>query len=322
MTTVENRVAPEPERLHPEVADMRWKDAPRIIASGACMGTADLVPGVSGGTMAVALGIYREFLAAITSVNAESVQALLRFRILRVLTIVHWRFIGCLAAGMALALVVMGKIVGLPEMINTNPKPVYAVFFGLVLASVFVLVRRVGSWSAATLFALPTGGALGFIAVTLVPVQTPENPLFVFLCGLIAISAMILPGISGSFILLVLGKYEYVITAILNLNLGVALPFALGCAVGIAISSRVLGWLLDKFHDTMVAGLTGLLVGSLVRIWPYQEVKVEVIRDKPRVVSAEAFWPETFELSVFGLIVAGLLMVFAVEFLAARRAPT
>lgn len=301
---------------------MRWKDAPRIIASGACMGTADLVPGVSGGTMAVALGIYREFLAAITSVNAESVQALVRFRIMRVLTIVHWRFILCLGAGMLLALVVMGKIVGLPEMVSTNPKPVYAVFFGLVLASVFVLVRRVGSWSASTLFALPVGGAAGFIAVTLVPVQTPENPLFVFLCGVIAISAMILPGISGSFILLVLGKYEYIINSALNLDLAVALPFALGCLVGISIASRVLGWLLDRFHDPMVAGLTGLLVGSLIRIWPYQHLQMEVIRDKERVVAAHAYWPESFELSVLGLIVVGLLLVLAVEILAARRAET
>ncbi len=322
MTTVERSVAPEPPTIHPEVRDITWKDAPRIIASGACMGTADLVPGVSGGTMAVALGIYREFLAAITSVNAESLKAVLQLRVRRLSTIVHWRFIACLGLGILLALIVMGKIVKLPEMVSTDPKSVYAVFFGLVLASVLVLVRRVSGWSSATLFALPIGAALGFMVVSLVPVQTPENPLFVFLCGVIAISAMILPGISGSFILLVLGKYEYIITSTLNLELGVAIPFALGCLLGITMFSRLLGWMLDRFHDPMVAGLTGLLVGSLVRIWPYQHIQTEIIREKPRVVSAQAFWPESVEPTVIGLMILGVALVLGVELLASRRAET
>jgi putative membrane protein len=322
MTEITSQVAPEPPKLHPEVADIKWSDAPRIVASGACMGTADLVPGVSGGTMAVALGIYREFLAAITSVNLDSARALLRFRVRELLAIVHWRFIACLGAGILIALVLMGKVVGLPQMITTNPKPVYAVFFGLVLASVFVLARRVGSWSAGPLFALPFGSAAGFVAVQLVPVQTPETAPFVFLCGMIAITAMILPGISGSFMLLVLGKYEFIITAVLSLQLGVAVPFALGCLVGIMVFSRVLGWLLDSFHDIMVSLLTGLLVGSLIRIWPYQHTKTEMIREKLRIVSAQAYWPESFELSTLGLIVFGLVLVIGIESLAARRAET
>lgn len=301
---------------------MRWKDAPRIIASGACMGTADLVPGVSGGTMAVALGIYREFLAAITSANVESVKALFQLRFRRVLTVLHWRFIAALGVGMLSALIVMGKIVKLPEMISTSPKPVYAVFFGLVLASILVLAKRVGDWSSAALFALPLGTGLGFAAVQLVPVQTPDSPAFIFLCGMIAITAMILPGISGSFMLLVLGKYETIINAVLSFDLAVAVPFALGCAVGISIFSRVLGWLLDRYHDAMVAGLTGLLVGSLIRIWPYQQIETRMIREKLRIVSSDAFWPPALEGSIIGLIVFGIVLVLGVEFLASRRVET
>ncbi len=322
MTTVQTAVAPEPVETSPEVDDISWKDAPRIIASGACIGTADLVPGVSGGTMAVALGIYREFLAAITSVNLEALKALFTGRVGRLLKVVHWRFIACLGLGILIALIVMGKLVGLPEMVSTSPKPVYSVFFGLVLASVYVLVKRVESWGTATLFSLPLGAMLGFAVVTLVPVQTPENPGFVFLSGMIAITAMILPGISGSFMLLVLGKYEYIITSVLALDLTVAVPFAAGCAVGIAAFSRVLGYLLDRFHNPMVSGLTGLLVGSLIRIWPYQHTHTEVIRGKERIVSAEAYWPEAFEWWVPALVVAGVAVVLAVELLAARRAET
>ncbi len=322
MTTVETRVAPEPKSIHPQVNDIAWKDAPRIIGSGICMGTADLVPGVSGGTMAVALGIYREFLAAITSVNVEAAKALLRGRLVRLLTIVHWRFIGCLATGMVIALVIMGKVVKLPEMVSTSPKPVYAVFFGLVLASVWVLVKRVDRWGMTGLTSLVLGTVFGFVVVTLVPVQTPDNPLFIFFCGVVAISAMILPGISGSFILLVLGKYEHVINAVLTFDLAVAAPFALGCFVGIAAFSRVLSYLLDRFHSVMVAGLTGLLVGSLIRIWPYQQLEMAVVRGKERVVSAHAFWPQQFEWSVAALMVFGLVLVVGIEMLAARRAQT
>ena len=270
----------------------------------------------------MALGIYREFLAAITSVNAESISALFRLRIRRVLTVLHWRFILCLGAGIVLAFIVMGKLVGLPEMVSTNPKMVYAVFFGLVLASIWVLVKRVSAWSAGSLFALPIGTALGFAAVSLVPVHTPETPAFVFLCGVIAISAMILPGISGSFMLLVLGKYEYIINSVLAFDLMVAVPFAAGCAVGISVFSRVLGYLLDRFHDTMVSGLTGLLVGSLIRIWPYQHLEKATIRGKERVISAEAFWPDSLEPSVIGLMLLGVAVVLGIEWFAARRAPT
>lgn len=322
MTRVEVAVAPQAEPIEPIASDIEWKDAPRIIASGACIGTADLVPGVSGGTMAVALGIYRELLAAIASVNGEALQALLRLRWQRLLTVVHWRFIVSIGSGVLLALVVMGKIVGLPNLVVTNPLPVYAVFFGLVLASVYVLVKRVQTWTSGAVLALPVGTALGFAAVSLVPVQTPETASFVFLCGMIAITAMILPGISGSFMLLVLGKYEYVMTAVLNLDFAVIVPFALGCAVGLMGFARVLGYLLDRFHDTMVAGLTGLLAGSLIRIWPYQRVETAVVRDKVRIVSSEAYWPESIDWTMPALALAGLAVVLGVEFLAARRATT
>lgn len=317
-TQVESASVPEPAVEAP-IRDIEWRTAPRIVASGACMGTADLVPGVSGGTMAVALGIYRQFLAAIDSVTqaAKSVPAL---GVVPALGIVHWRFIAALGFGILLALVVMGKLVGLPDMINTNPKPVYAVFFGLVLASTVVLMRRMTAWTSKAIVSLPIGGVIGYLAVQLVPVQTPEHPLFVFLCGVIAITAMVLPGISGSFMLLVLGKYEYVINALLELRLGVVVPFALGCLVGITAFSRFLGWLLDRFTNVMMAGLTGLLLGSLIRIWPYQVLKTEVIHGKPRTIEASAFWPEVFEWWVPVLIALGFALVLGLELAASKRA--
>lgn len=319
MTQVKNHDVTEAPRVPDPDGDISWRRAPHIALSGLCMGTADLVPGVSGGTMAVALGIYREFLAAITSVNTSSLRALVRGQVGGVLRIVHWRFIASLMVGMFIAFVIMGKVLRLPQLVSDSPRLVYSVFFGLVLASIVVLLRRLERWTLGAIISLPVGALLGYLVVTLVPVGTPEHPLFIFLCGVVAISAMILPGISGSFILLVLGKYEHIIGGVLELNLGIAVPFALGCAIGIAAFARVLGKLLDKFPNGMIAGLTGLLVGSLVRIWPYQHLETAVIREKKRVISAEAFFPESLDSAVLVLIALGLLFVLVIEFAAAAR---
>lgn len=302
-------------------ADMPWSDAAYIIGSGACMGTADVVPGVSGGTMAVALGIYQRLLGAITSINGDVIKALLRFRLKEVLQAVHWRFIACLGLGIVVAFVVMVKIVKLPLLLQNYPKQVYAVFFGLVLASAVVLARKLPGWGPAKVGSLLLGAAIGWAVVNLVPVSTPENPLFIFLCGFIAISAMLLPGISGSFILLILGKYAFIMNALTVPKQWptVALPFALGCLAGLAAFSRLLKWLLSRWHDTIVAGLVGLLIGSLWRIWPYQHQRTIIVREKPRVIESTPFFPDSLEVSVLGLVAAGLVAVALVEVVASRR---
>jgi putative membrane protein len=298
---------------------------PYIIGSGICMGTADVVPGVSGGTMAVALGIYRRLLVAIASVNTRSLKALARFQLKEALSILHWRFLGSLLFGVALAVVVMVKVVGLPKLIDTNPQPVYAVFFGLVAGSVVILARRIPQWNATRVLMLLAFIGVGFSIVTLVPVSTPESMPFLFGCGMLAISAMLLPGISGSFVLLILGKYEYVLHAVeglLNFDLAqlkVVLPFALGCLAGIAAFSRFLTWLMRRWQDTVMSALTGLLIGSLWRIWPYQHLRHEVVRGKRKVVEATAYFPESLEVGLIALVFLGLAAVLGVEYLAQRR---
>jgi putative membrane protein len=156
------------------------------------------------------------------------------------------------------------------------------------------------------------------IVVNLVPVETPEASWFVFLSGVIAICAMVLPGISGSFILLILGKYAYVLTALAEANFKVIIPFALGCALGIAGFSRAVGWLLTRWHDTVMAGLVGLLIGSLWRIWPYQHIVTTMVRDKPRVLEAVPFVPPDFEAAVLVLGLAGVAAVVVLEVVVGR----
>lgn len=306
-----------------EIHDIRAKDAPYTVFSGFCMGSADVVPGVSGGTMAVALGIYHQLLAAITSANKEAVMSLLRFDLKKVFATVHWRFLGALLAGVATGIVIMVKGVKLPELIapeSPHRTLVYAVFFGMVLGSAGTLSRHVGIWTPGRYGALALGALFGFAVVNLVPVDTPTHPAFIFLCGAIAICAMLLPGISGSFILLILGKYAYILGALGKLELMVILPFVLGCATGLLSFSRLLKWLLDRFHDTMLATLIGLLIGSLWRIWPYQELTVKVVRHKPRVLGAKPFFPESLELEVIVALVVGIAFVIGLEVYASRKA--
>ncbi len=302
--------------------DITNKEVAYTVFSGFCMGTADVVPGVSGGTMAVALGIYHQLLAAITSANREALTKLVKVQIKDALAIVHWRFLASLFGGLLLGVGLMVKVVKLPHLVAaTSPhRPlVYAIFFGMVLGSAVTLSRHLSSWTARQYGSLVFGAAVGFGIVNLVPTATPNHWAFIFFAGAIAICAMLLPGISGSFILLILGKYAYVLGALGELNLAVIVPFVLGCAVGILSFSRLLKWLLDRWHDTMLAGLIGLLVGSLWRIWPYQALETTIVREKPRVIKATPFLPETFDISLVAAVLAGIGLVVALEIYATKR---
>jgi putative membrane protein len=286
------------------------------------MGTADVVPGVSGGTMAVALGIYHRLLAAVTSINREAIGKLVRLKLPDVFALVHWRFLASLLGGVGLGVVLMVKVVKLPLLVGADSlyRPlVYAIFFGMVLGSVFTLSRHLEAWRPQQYGALVFGAGLGFAIVNLVPVGTPDHAAFIFFAGAVAICAMLLPGISGSFILLILGKYAYILGAVGELKLGVILPFVLGCAVGILSFSRLLKWLLERWHDAMLAGLIGLLVGSLWRIWPYQHLETVVVRHKPRVIKATPFLPESLDFSLLGGFVAGVVFVVGLEIYASKR---
>ena len=284
------------------------------------MGSADVVPGVSGGTMAVAMGIYQRLLAAIASINIRSLTALLRFQLRDALAQIHVRFLAALLVGVGLGVLMMVKVVRLPELLESSPKPVYAVFFGLVAASAVLVGKTLPRWSPMQMGALVAGVVGGFLVVSQVPVQTPTAPWFIFFAGFVAICAMVLPGISGSFVLLILGKYAYILNALGNLDIGVILPFGLGAVVGIATFSRLVAWALSRYHDNVLAVLVGLLVGSLWRIWPYQHLTVEVIREKPRVVAAEPYLPSSLEPDILVLALVGFALVLGLEAFARMRA--
>lgn len=297
-------------------------EAASILAKGCCMGAADVVPGVSGGTMAYILGIWPRLMDAIKSFDLPWVKLVLTGKWTQALKDAHLAFLVPLFIGIVIAFVTFTKFIPLPKLIISHPEPIYGLFFGLIAGSILLLLQEMGKQSAKDMALIVVGAAAGWLLVNLVPVQTPESWWFIYLCGCIAISAMLLPGISGSFILLILGKYAYVLGAIGSFDFTVILPFVLGCATGVIIFSRAASWLLHHFYRQSVLVITGILIGSLWMIWPFQNRVYEVVREKERLVSSTPIWPESLtSMGQLGLVmmVVGVALVVALGVIAKRH---
>lgn len=255
-----------------------FKEAPFLLLKGFLMGSADIVPGVSGGTMALIVGIYSRLIHAIRSFDVSFIKRLFTLRFREALSGVHWRFMTMLLAGIFCAVLFFTRVVPLQVYMFTDPELIFGLFFGLIVGSIFILVKELESFGWKHAFFLLAGTLIGFWVVTLVPADTSESPLFVFLSGSVAICAMILPGISGSYILLILRKYDFILSELAKLGtvdtldgLFVLFPFVLGAVAGLALFSRILSWLLNHYYAFTLAVLIGFLIGSLYVIWPYQD---------------------------------------------------
>lgn len=250
--------------------DIYWK--------GFCMGIADVIPGVSGGTIAFILGIYEEFILSIRSFDEHFLKRIVTFKWREAFAGVSWRFLGSLLAGIATAIMVFSHT--LKWLLENQPVLINSFFFGLILATVPIIGHIIKKWNPGVFVNIFISTAITYFIVGLVPLQTPDALWFVFICGALAICAMVLPGISGAFILLLLGKYPYILQAISDRNLVVLSVFILGIIVGVTSFVRFLGWLLSRHHDPTVAALTGIVLGSLNKIWPWK-LDVTVLEVKP-----------------------------------------
>jgi putative membrane protein len=237
---------------------------------GVAMGAADVVPGVSGGTIAIISGIYEELIDSIKSVNLTALEHLFRDGIGSFWRFVNGNFLLALAIGIGTSIVSLAKL--LHHLLETQPVLIWSFFFGLVVASALFVARRIARWTPGKIAALLLGAAGSYLITVLSPAEPNTAHWFVFLAGAIAICAMILPGISGSFILVLLGMYKYVLSAISDFNLAVLLVFAAGAGSGLMAFSRLLSWLLHRYHDLTIAALVGVMIGSLNKVWPWKQV--------------------------------------------------
>jgi putative membrane protein len=246
-----------------------------VYLKAVAMGVADVIPGVSGGTIAFVTGIYEELLNSIKSVNLEALRFLARFRVADFWKFINGNFLIVLLAGLATSWLSLARL--MTYLLAHHPIPVWSFFFGLILASTFLVYREVTSLNAGVIVVGLAGAAIAYWVTEMTPTETPEALWFVFLSGVLAICAMILPGISGAFILLLLGKYQFIITEVLiRFNIPVAASFGAGCILGIMAFSRVLTWILARFHNLTVSLLAGFMVGSLNKVWPW---KVSVLSE-------------------------------------------
>ncbi|MFM7676405.1 MAG: DUF368 domain-containing protein [Synechococcus sp.] len=287
---------------------------PYVLACGLAMGSADVVPGVSGGSMAFILGIYGRLLEAIAGFDAGLLRLLVAGRWAEAAARVHFGFLVPLLGGIAgSVLLLVRPITWLYEF---HPQPLFAFFFGLSLGSI-VLIARHAHWGMSGLAAMAAGVIGALVLVTRVPVTMPHDPFTLFWSGAVAIMAMILPGISGSFLLLVLGQYQHVMEGVKGLDLAVLVPFAAGCAVGLLSFVRLLRWLLELWHGQTVALLVGFMAGSLWKIWPFRTVLESTHNAKGKLIvlrDALAAPPSASALLLALLLaLVGVVLVVGIE---------
>ncbi len=238
---------------------------------GFCMGAANVVPGVSGGTIALVSGIYEELVDSLNSIMSPGPwKKLLKGEFKAFWEDIHGRFLLWLAAGVIISIFSLAKLV--EHELEYHPILVWAFFFGLILASAYFMLRDIKGWKAKDILITIIGAVLGLVVCTLSPTTTPDDAWFVFICGAIAICTMILPGISGSFILVIFGKYDYIMGAVSEMNIPVLIVFALGCGVGILAFAKFLHWLLGKWERQTMLVLVGFVIGSLIKVWPWNDL--------------------------------------------------
>ncbi|SNR44465.1 putative membrane protein [Lutibacter agarilyticus] len=241
-----------------------------ISLKGMAMGAADVVPGVSGGTIAFISGIYEELLTSISSVNFTTLKMLKNQGLRAAWRAVNGNFLFSLLVGIFISILSLAKLIS--WLLENKPILVWSFFFGLVLASILYIGKQITRWNILTIVFLLVGAVVAYYITTLEPlVSANSSPLFIFLAGSIAICAMILPGISGSFILVLLGAYKPVLDAIHDKDIKMLGFLAAGAVVGLLSFSKVLKWLFAHYKNLTLAVLTGFILGSLNKIWPWKE---------------------------------------------------
>lgn len=277
-----------------------------VALKGFFMGAANVVPGVSGGTIALITGIYKDLIDALNSLMEKATwKALFRGDFKEFWRLVRGTFLLWLAIGVVLSVFSLAKL--MTYVLEFYPVQTWAFFFGLIVASAILMFKDIKGWGIREILFTAGGVALGLLVCTLSPTHTPDNGFFVFLCGAIAVCTMVLPGISGSFILVIMGKYDFIMQAISDLNWRVLALFGVGCAVGILAFSKFLHWLLGRFEKQTLLVLLGFVLGSLVKVWPWANESVQLLPDPH--YGAAALW-----------CLLGIAFVLGAERLASRSA--
>lgn len=291
-----------------------------IFFKGMAMGAADIVPGVSGGTIAFISGIYDRLLGAINSVKFAVLKTLRTQGVAAAWKEIDATFLVVLLAGMISSILLLSAPI--KYALNNHPVLLWSFFFGLVLASIWLVGRQVKKYSVLNILLFIVGGTIALWITTLETLQGSDNLMYIFLAGAIAICAMILPGVSGAFILLILGVYHIIINAIHDRNLTIIAIFGIGCVIGLLSFSRILKWFLSNHRASTLAVLSGFLLGSLNKIWPWKnkvgETAIYTHSDGREEWILKPVLPENFEGDAqlglaIGLFAVGMLTIIVLS---------
>ncbi len=292
-----------------------------LILKGMAMGAADVVPGVSGGTIAFISGIYEELIDSIKNIQPSLFKILFSKGFKSFWKALNGNFLLAVFSGIGISIISLAKLI--TYLLTTYPHLVWGFFFGLIIASILVVLKKMKKITAIPVLMLITGAVIAYWITTLKPSEAEVSLGFVFLSGAVAICAMILPGISGSFILLLMGMYSYILEAIKELKLITLSVFAGGCLVGLLGFSHFLSWLLKKYHDAAVALLAGFMVGSLNKVWPWKttiQYRINSHGEKVPFIQ-ENISPAAYENPQIGLVIGLALLGFALIYILDKYAP-
>ena len=299
------------------------------ILKGLAVGIANIIPGVSGGTIALIVGIFIRLINAIKSFNLQAAKLLFSGKWKEFARQTDFWFLVSIFSGVAIAIVLLARIFGF--LFDNYPVYIWAYFFGLVLASVYFVGKRVDHWNAVVIVFFLIGTAIAVVITFFNPAQENSNPFYLFICGVVAVCSMILPGLSGSFILILMGNYQLVaIDAINNRDFGILLPVALGAIIGLVAFSHVLSWVFKNYKDQTIALLTGFILGSLNILWPWKnpvyltnQAGDFIMKHGEKVIARyESILPQTMNAEVWiaiAIMILGILSIVALELTALKE---
>lgn len=299
-----------------------------LLVKGMAMGAADVIPGVSGGTIALITGIYEELINSIRSINLKALKLLFSGKPAAFWTAINGNFLLSVLLGIGISIFSLAK--GLTYLLHHYPILVWSFFFGLIVASAIYVARTIKNWNAGAVAAGIAGIVIAYFITVISPTEANSSWYYIFFSGVIAICAMILPGISGSFILVLLGMYAFILGAVGDLNIPVLLLFGAGAAIGIIGFSNFLSWLLKRHHTLTIALLAGFMVGSLNKIWPWKEVTASFIdrHGEAKALAERNILPGTYEnltgndpwlWGAILFLVIGFVLIFVIEAASKRK---
>ena len=282
------------------------------------MGAANVIPGVSGGTIALITGIFERLINAIKSFDTTAVKLLLSGKIKDFLKHIDFNFLLAVGLGIAVSIISIARL--FDYLLVSYPVYIWSFFFGLILASVYYVGKQVGKWQLIQILSFIIGTAIAVSISVLSPASPNDSFLYLVVCGVVGACSMILPGLSGSFVLILMGNYQLVmIDAVNEMNLAVLLPVVLGAGIGLLAFSHILSWVFKRFRSQTLALLSGFILGSLLILWPWKDEVTETFGEKVKVVGYDWFLPSHFSTEVVLALVwavVGILVIVGMEYMA------